>query len=55
MQEEDLGNRDERSKLKAELTTSMLGMTKECEEEHDIDRRIEILYKINSIMPNPNG
>jgi hypothetical protein len=51
MQEEDLGNRDERSKLKAELTTSILGMIKECEEEHDIDRRIEILYKINSIMP----
>jgi hypothetical protein len=43
---------DRRSKeIKAELTTSILGMIKECEEEQNVDRKIEILYQINSIMP----
>jgi hypothetical protein len=43
---------DRRSKeIKAELATSILGMIKECEEEQNVDRKIEILYQINSIMP----
>ena len=43
---------DRRSKeIKAELTTSILGMIKECEKEQNVDRKVEILYQINSIMP----
>jgi hypothetical protein len=39
---------DRRSKeIKAELAVSMLGMIKECEEEQNVDRKIEILYQIN--------
>jgi hypothetical protein len=56
MQEEkninDSSSSDRRSKeIKAELTTSILGMIKECEGEQNVDRKIEILYQINSIMP----
>jgi hypothetical protein len=48
----DSSSSDRRSKeIKAELTTSILGMIKECEGEQNVDRKIEILYQINSIMP----
>lgn len=35
----------------SDVNSGLLGMIGECKNERDIDRRIELLYKINSLLP----